>query len=563
MTFMKTLSVGDGITSDYLDFTDHTRYVEVGGDWGIPEDEQGVPLEDRVITRRLRVLGDDMDAVNDNIAALETKLNQARMASGRMGGTWVTLGVQTNTSEPLYFDVKRGRITDLSLNPQANNAELTLELYCLPYARGDAVTLDVTGTITNTAGTPGSPGNSGSGAVYLENVPGTAPALCQVLLIDASTGSQIINRVRIGVAARPSMTNTDWLGWMDGTPNSPGTAGTAHTNRVGSNFGTVVTSDAFQDVIDFSFGTAGSQRGEVDIWARAMTSADMVRPSNLAATLGNGDLAILTDYTVKVTSLDASGAETDASDAVTKRTGNAANDRLDLTWTPTGVAVTDHRVYYIAGTVVPTWRYQSTGSAAGTFNLTTNAGGTANPPSVSGVAQPYLRTEIGLASLTRTQPGPALPMMNAGTTWAMQYQGLHIVPPWHVAEGQSDIAAKGLVRAVSGAAGYTPWVRIDCVVAMPPWPQIVCEYPGLTLATQREWLIDTDRAGYSGCLLRSKADQSEQGQADVTGQVYLLPGDNLMVIIVDVAGGVSDVVNAQYTVRVTYRPRFKMVRGSL
>lgn len=552
------LSVGDGLTGDALDLMDASGILTTSVDLE-PWDEDA---DERALTLALNVKGSDADTVMGRLGAIETKLNQARQAAGRRGGTWVTLGIQPEGATYMtYADVLRGQLRWNRMTPALGNVPATLTLACLPGLRGDMVTVAQSGTITNTAGTAATAGGAGQGGIYIPDVQSELPAPLMVTMVDVSTNSRVINRVRASVHARDDLANAAFQPWLDQTSNAPGSDTTTDTNRVGANYSRITTSDNWQDIANIASGTAlPANRGEFDLWVRGRSSADMGTPTGLAATLANGSFDVGVDFSIKVSSIDSGGAESAASDVLVKRSGGSTTNGFALTWTPTGASIANHRVYYMGGTITA-WRYQTTGSAAGTAQLLAVAGTNGTPPTVSGAAQPYLRALYGLSSMQRTYDAPAI-QMTGGSAWHGTYLGRYIDPPYALGEGLTDMPSTYTVQGVSATVEYTPTLDIDAAVKHAPWPQMVCEWPGLALGTKREWVFGTRRDGRSGCLIRSTADQSEQGQADVIGDLYLLPGDNVLTLQADVLNGQWDITNTAYRLTVSYYPMFRGLRGA-
>lgn len=554
MADVLVLSQGDGLTSGYIDLLD-TSGVKLIGDLFAPPVPEPVTLQSRrEITLQLTVVGATVAAMQAKLGAIEMMLRRARNAFAD-GGTFVTLGAQLNGADAMrYADVVDGLLDVTAFRPNQKRAWATLTLLCLPYWREDAVTLSVSGTITNTNGTLATVGNSGSGGMFIPDIPGTAPALLQVKAIDVSTNSAVLNRMRLGVHAREEMSNGDLDVWLDQTSNSPGTNTTTSSNRVGSNYAEITVSGAWQDVADFAGGSpATTNKGEYDLWVRCRSGTALSRPTDLAGVRTNQSLSIDT-YILKVTSLDAGGSETDASDQTTVTITGSSNNGIGLTWTVNGTA-SDHRVYFKRGS--QSWKYFATGSASGAYSLTTESGATTgDPPSTSEIAEPYIRCLCGTASLTTTRETPAVQVQSGGA-WVWVYAGREKLPPIPTAEGAADQLWKITVQGIAGVTDSAVTLDVDALVLLPPQPQVVAEYRGLGLATKREWLFDTSRTGVTSCLLRSTSDQSEQGWADVTGSLYLYPGDNALVLMADVAAGVADVVDAKCTFTVRYVPRWQ------
>lgn len=280
------LSVGDGtaqgdVVSLYAG--DNPNCYLTKGGFHAPPPQPGDPT--RTVTLTLNITGRDANDMWDNYRRLETKLRQARAAQGPYGlGAGVTLGVRFDALNTMvYFDVLDGLITApdtlIDLFPVAFMENISLQLICLPYARGLSLTDTVSGTITNgTAAT-----------LYRAQVPGDVPALLKLTLTDVSTNSKVINRWRIGQLALPHMASTDFAPIVDMTAVSPGTATTDSSSYCGSNFARVIASSSWQTIANASKPSAPYTSGLFDVWTRVRDSTALLSPpSNFTATAGNG-----------------------------------------------------------------------------------------------------------------------------------------------------------------------------------------------------------------------------------------------------------------------------------
>ena len=140
MTFARYLSVGDGATSDSLDFNDAVNYAHVATDLGYPDEI----TNRRTIVVTLNIIGTDGPTMWANVQALQKKARQAQQ--GTVGDYTVpmTLGAQLNSSALVYFDVFDLTVTipPASLyGAIAYNMEgVTLTLTTSAYGRGETLT---------------------------------------------------------------------------------------------------------------------------------------------------------------------------------------------------------------------------------------------------------------------------------------------------------------------------------------------------------------------------------------------------------------------------------------
>lgn len=554
------LGQGDGNTAGALDLlTDAYRITDLN--WALPPIVPGAT--EVVIQRPLLFRGASAATLASNIAAVQTMLSLARHLREQRSPEWVTLSVQLGAlTEYQYADVRWGTLEIVREQPTQLWTMAVLTLICRPAFRTDTVTVAVSGAITQAAGTPATPGNAGVGALYVADVVGDEPAPARLRIIDGSGGSKVINRLRIGVLSRPSMSATALKAWLDQTSVSPGADTTTETNRIGSNYAALTTSDAWQTAASFTGGSSAAiNAGVYDVFARMWSNAGTLRrPTGVTLGSKNTSGSLAADsYLAKITSLDTSGNETDASDVVAFTISTAA-DRQPLSWTVNGSGATDHRVYVKKGSAA--WVYVATGSASGSYNLDSIAGAsTGDPPSTSDFGEPYARLAAGDSSLNVLETLPGV-QLQTGSSPSMVYLGREQLPPVPWGEGESGEQWAAYVQGITGISGSAPTLNVDALVLLPPWPQVTAEYTELDLGTQREWWIETRRDGRTFCTLRSKSDQSVQGWAACVGELYLPPGDCLIVVIADIAGGLHDATNTSLTMQVDYVPQWRVFRGS-
>lgn len=213
------LAAGDG---DVVDQFDLTTYVVAQG-LSAPPPEPGART--RAIELTLDINASDADALWTAWGNVEQKLTQARRAAGPYGlGTGVTLSVQLDTTEWVYFDVLDGVLSLSNLGILSFHNYAVLSLVCLPYGRGDryTATLDPATTLTNGDGM----------SVLIEEIPGDCPALCRVRVNDVSTGSAVINGIRIGARSLHGLESGDFDGILDLTASGGGVS-VSESNTVG------------------------------------------------------------------------------------------------------------------------------------------------------------------------------------------------------------------------------------------------------------------------------------------------------------------------------------------
>lgn len=319
--------------------------------------------------------------------------------------------------------------------------------------------------------------------------------------------------------------------------------------------------NGYRSVGQATGASTGLQPGHYDLWARVRDNTTVLgKPSITSVTVttgGDGTLAFST-VIFQVTEIDASGGETLPSDPVTATLNNSA-PAATVAWTAVG-APTSFRLYFKQGANV--WKYFTVSGSAVSAAITTSTGATtANPP-----AQATSATTIQLlplAALDAPSPqyvlGRATTAMLGNGQWEMVYIGTVMLPPMPEWENQSTAnpSWRVLLQSQLGSSTATPaTIDFDYLLLMPhEEPQLRAEYTAQNLATARTWVIDTRRDGRSSAVLTDTSG-TVQGQANKVGQFTLGPGSNLIVVDVSVAGSVHDVVNAKYSVRVEYVPRY-------
>lgn len=274
------LSLGDGETSDHLQL-----YVEPDGFIANPPDRNATT---RDIQLAVTLAADSADALWGQVQAIEQKLVQARELAGAGTGSGVTLGVTIRTTTMVYFDVLSGNLTIDRRYPSGSIASGVLNLTCLPYARGDAVTISETATLTNAA----------DSEVWLADIKGDVPPLTRLTISDKSTNGAVINRLRIGRRAGHDLSDGDYQSIVNLTADSDGTATTDASDYLGADFVRVSTSGT--DWTRFGTITRPTTQtvGELDIWLRARDPVGIIdKPTGLDATF-TGARAQLVQHTV-------------------------------------------------------------------------------------------------------------------------------------------------------------------------------------------------------------------------------------------------------------------------
>lgn len=568
------LSVGDGATSDYLDFSIGSSSVfEVSYfDPGRPFSGQ-TRSGNRNVTLGLHITETSTTAIWNQLRAIETKLGQARqaVANPQGGHTGVTLGVKLGSSSNMvYFDVVDGSLTipqgafSSPLLEQGamwfsgSGQGVILQLECLPYARGASQAL---------SGSPFTINKAGNFTFYEASIPGDVPALVTYEITDNSSGV-VLNKLLISHKSQPDLDSGDWDPVVDFAAGAGGTLTGSHTDAVDSDYAgdsSLLFSDGWSEVGVATPGTPyADQAGVYDVYGRVYDSLTVPKPPrNLAVgdftTTGSMPAG---NYTVVVTSI-VSSAESAPSETLTFQI-KSPMDRVTIDWdAPLIGTPTDYRVYYKVGT--NDWKYQAVGAATTQLVLASEAGATtADPPSEPSVDASLFRGRASASSGTTKRTGESQLARISNAQWEPMrlFSGVHL-PPIALEEGGSVEAWDIYLEAARNDPNTTPAVRVDAAWMLPSENVVEAEYLGLDLATARKWVIGRTRHGNPHGVLRNKSTDAEVGQISVSNPPVLGPGDTQVVFLPLVAGGVWNVSGISLSVAVTVTPRFSFLRGSI
>lgn len=500
-------------------------------------------------------------AIEEKRRDILTLLRRAERTLGVTGGYWTGTTIvcsikRRDAAAAVLFDVVTGRLVQKARDIAGQNVEVwTLALVCLPYARGATQTY-TSGTLTN-----------GTGSVlWVPDVPGDTDALCQATITDVSTSTVVVNGARLARrGSRTMAASSEYTPVIIAAALSPGTTHSDAATLNATNCARLTTSGAWQDVCTAEGGTGALDHGLVDIIAHVRDSTVILGPpSGLSAeVVGAGTLDHPDIYTIIVTALDGSGNETVGSDPVSVY--NGSGDAIELSWMDDGTA-SDHRVYWTSASYWPGYRYLATGSGSSSYTLSSLAGPTvADPPTSSAVALSpcEVRASVALdvASPQWTAPGDPTFCVIAGSDWEYLYVGTFPWPPIPLQEGGAYLQSLVRLEAKS-ASGGSATLDCDGFWVLPHLePQLIAEYPGGDLGTKRTWVLDTRRDERVSGLLTDGTDPV--GQVVPRGMFTLSPGGNLVIAMLEDAGGVANVVDAKCTLSLRVVPRFLDTTGSV
>ncbi len=255
---------------------------------------------------------------------------------------------------------------------------------------------------------------------------------------------------------------------------------------------------------------------------------------------------------------------------------NENTNALAVTWTPDSAA-SKHRVYwqrqlsptpYPAGYPQGPVYYADTGDPS-TMTILNEAvaGVLAGATDLSGVDMTPVDVRLQLAAPGGTDQLMSLPSVAPQIAhngqWMLLYMGTSLLPVSPVAEGTATSPWQVYVQVKPGTTTSLPQVDVDSLWLLAhDEPQQVAEATGLALtAPNRTWVLDTRRDGVTVGAIFDVPGGTLVASVPVRGQLLVGPGDVALPIIVDSQGGVSDVVNAKYSVTVRLVPRYFYVTG--
>lgn len=259
------LSVGDGATTDSVSFATQTCYVERQG-FRIDPYDPGKPT--RAIEMRVRILGTAESSVAQTLAAIGRKLTQAEtLSSDPYSAQWVTLSIKDWRGNWYYWDVVSGQYAVEWWGPGNTFASVVLRLECLPFARGDVVTIGQQ--------------SLACGQVWLVDVPGDAPALARIELAGASS----VVSMRVFRHAEPGLASGEFVALADLDGTADGSTTVSDATAYGGAYVSRSVSASFAGIGRAS-RPAAKVNGLFDVWARVRDSSTFLpQPSPPSVTV--------------------------------------------------------------------------------------------------------------------------------------------------------------------------------------------------------------------------------------------------------------------------------------
>jgi hypothetical protein len=456
------------------------------------------------------------------------------------------LAVDWGTELPIFLDILSGQFdeTPSEIYPQQGML-FPFTFSTLPFGRGAA--LPPTTSVVRTNGI--------DSVLFIPRIPGTAPALLRVELIDVSTGGLAINRARIGVFGnRALQQESDWSPFVDVVPRAPGT----DNSGVATLSSEDITTN-HQNIGD----VASTERGQWGLLLRAKDTSPSqtakIKITNITTLSTGGALPGRASYTYVVVAMIGSSvaAISDPFVRSIQDTGSTYQNTVEHSLV---VSATDYRLY---------WRrepnaflYLAQSNTLGSYVHATEVGGiVADPPaSVSsslraGLLRAALRMAVG-SPIATTQ---SIPFRLSNSIWEhlwlFQCRQLPPIGRGESSFGESSIAT---VQGCSGGSGQ-PNLSVDRAT----W------FPRLAGQYAEVWDPDDDRSTLSTIVVDPDRSGTQRAYLS-TGEPWLCSTDAvtapsgagvLVYAVCDAAGSVSDVTNLKFQLRVTVIPRYKSLGG--
>jgi len=263
-------------------------------------------------------------------------------------------------------------------------------------------------------------------------------------------------------------------------------------------------------------------------------------------------------WSLCVTAVDALGNESLPTGTVSANVP-AASSSVALEWTPPAQGTpAKYRVYRNRGSG---WGYVEVTAPATSYLWTSEAGITnADPPSVAPPVTAW-RASVALPSGTTIWRGlPSVASRIANGTWEDIALGDVPLPPIPAGESETPDGARLVIEAahLTGAV-----VMVNGVWMMDRSSgQVLTWRERLASTDPINWVVETNRDEISAAWLRDDAG-NEAGQADIQpGVMTLAPGNALVVIRPEIAGGVSALTQSDLRLRrLLVTPRYTWLRG--
>lgn len=508
-----------------------------------------VAFDGNQLTGTLYVIGADTAWLWTWFDRIENYLTHAARAAGPSGyGSRVTVTAMRSPEHLCHLDVTGGTIRPNTLFPSGVEMTCDVTLDCLPLVRDEPYSVPVASF------------QNGATGIYLEAVPGTAPALLGFDFTDISGSTIVVNELMIGVRGDRELASSGFVGVIDaGAPGSGGGgADSGASGFIGGSARTVITNETWRDICGFTI----PYRGEFEVWARikdpsAANNSDPLKELSLSTTATGGALGTGA-WSYVLAALDASDNVIAVSPLKSTTAYAGATNSNHLAWVAV-TGATKYRPYYKhdAGA----WSYMATTTATSYTHVNETGAVVSDPPSAPSpaVANALFRLTVALPGGQVVKEYDAVPSELANNTWEDICVADGPFPPAGRYEGESDPSTAAGGQATSGGTN-TPTVSWDAVWLMPKG-KATAWYDGFGLGTKSRWLLTPDREGTLTGRLADTTTGAVTGSLCVSGCPKAWPGNNVVVIKMRVQGMASDVANAAISGSVTVWPRRRWLGG--
>lgn len=299
--------------------------------------------------------------------------------------------------------------------------------------------------------------------------------------------------------------------------------------------------------------TARWMRMIIDRGGTAQDEAWLVTLASFKAADASGANLTIGRWSVCVTAIDANGVE-----GMPSQVGAvdvlSTSSSVTATWAePENGTAASYRVYRNRGTG---WAYATVTAPATTHTFTSETGLTSGNPPSSPPAVAAVRLAVALPSGETLWAGRAVSAARSNGLYEDMGLGSAAFPPTVAGEGDTP---DGALAAVQVAHQTGAPVGVDGVwLYGAETGQAVVERRGLDETNPLDWIIDTNRDERLAAWLEDAGDEAGQLAQRVPGALVVEPGNALLAIRPQIAGGLSDLPAADLRItRVLITPRWR------
>lgn len=573
------LSVGDGVTSDYINLNDGVNYFIVPNGVSMPDIMQGDTT--REISLGILVRGTNTNTAIAALRAIYKKKNQARAAMQDLSRyqTPVTLGIQmASASEMVYFDVYDIQSDLASFEALASSnfigvpdGPINLIVTTSLFGRGDVITGSTSSDIK--ANNP----NNGW-RYWLGEVPGDAPALAKMTFTDTSSGTVPICGMYVGGRASYALSDGNFKGWHQFGISPDVNAGQGTSTLVSGSANSFGSAYPFYNTAAISTakwhplaaGTiiANEDKGEFQIFGivkQNTTLRDRLENVRYEVRNAGGVNTGAKRHTVVIRT-PSTGQIGLASKPIQIRLPYAGPNQLFFYWdnvrmnTSSTVQVIHKR---------SDWTLWSSVSVAG-------ASSTASPAVTLGTVEATtLAAELEQASSIRLLGrshedrqdyiiGRPKEIDLYWNRWHILDFGISHIPPQPSMIGGTAQPYKILVEKKDGPdiSTTSPIISLSGIVFFDKnHPSFKFERDTEHDTSLRQFVVSTDQFGFSSVQLKATDGTGNHGFGSIIGQCMVGPSNTQLVFIPYGYDGEVNFENHKFTIKVDIIPRYRSIRG--